>query len=77
MYVHRLQLKTEWLKGCQIFLGTNYQNGEKYTKRPQNIPNGHNIPISNGHKIDQMVAKYTKIFHCKTLQNLPKFGFLV
>jgi hypothetical protein len=30
-------------QGCQIFLGTNYQNGEKYTKLQQNIPNGHNI----------------------------------
>jgi hypothetical protein len=27
-------------------------------------------------KIDQMAIKYTKIFHCKTLQNLPKLGFL-
>jgi hypothetical protein len=27
--------------------------------------------------IDQMVIKYTKIFHCKTPQNLPKLGFLV
>jgi hypothetical protein len=24
-----------------------------------------------------MAIKYTKIFHCKTLQNLPKLGFLV
>jgi hypothetical protein len=23
-----------------------------------------------------MVLKYAKIFHCKTLQNLPKLGFL-
>jgi hypothetical protein len=22
-----------------------------------------------------MVARYTKIFHCETLQNLPKLGF--
>jgi hypothetical protein len=28
-------------QGCQIFLGTRYRNGEKYTKPPQNIPNGH------------------------------------
>jgi hypothetical protein len=26
--------------------------------------------------VDQMVIKYTKIFHSKTLQNLPKLGFL-
>jgi hypothetical protein len=28
-------------RGCQIFLGTKYQNGENYTKWPQNIPNDH------------------------------------
>jgi hypothetical protein len=61
---------------CQIFLGTTYQNGEKY------IPNNHkmyqtalNLPI--GSKIYQMVIKYANIFHYKTLQNLPKTGFLV
>jgi hypothetical protein len=27
-------------QGCQIFLGPKYQNGEQYTKLPQNIPNG-------------------------------------
>jgi hypothetical protein len=27
--------------------------------------------------MDQVSLKYTIIFHCKTLQNLPKFGFLV
>jgi hypothetical protein len=30
-------------QGCQIFIGPKYQNGEKYTKLPQNIPNGHKI----------------------------------
>jgi hypothetical protein len=30
-------------QGCQIFLGPKYQNGEKYTKLPQNIPNGRKI----------------------------------
>jgi hypothetical protein len=28
-------------KGCQIFLSTKYQNGEKYTKLPPTIPNVH------------------------------------
>jgi hypothetical protein len=32
-----------WAQGCQIFFGTTYQNGEKYTKQPQNVPNGHKI----------------------------------
>jgi hypothetical protein len=27
--------------------------------------------------MDQVSIKYTNIFLCKTLQNLPKFGFLV
>jgi hypothetical protein len=30
-------------QGCQIFLGTAYQNGKKYTKLTTNIPNGHAI----------------------------------
>jgi hypothetical protein len=47
----------------------NIPNDHKNTKWPENI--------SNGRKIDLMVLKYTKIFHCKTLQNLPKMGFLV
>jgi hypothetical protein len=45
-------------QGCQIFLATIYQNGEKHTKLPQNyqmaikynkwleyIPGGHKIPM--------------------------------
>jgi hypothetical protein len=27
--------------------------------------------------MDQVSIKYTNIFHCKTHQNFPKFGFLV
>jgi hypothetical protein len=34
---------TKLVKGCQIFLGTTHQKGKKYTKEPQNIPNGHKI----------------------------------
>jgi hypothetical protein len=46
-------------KGCQIFLGTTYQNGEKYTKRPQNVPNGtQNVPCD--HKMYQMTTKCTE-----------------
>jgi hypothetical protein len=40
-----------------------------YTKCPETLP--------NDCKIDQMPIKYTNIFNCKILQNLPKFGFLV
>jgi hypothetical protein len=31
-------------QGCQIFLGTKFQNGEKYTKLTQNSKTGKNIP---------------------------------
>jgi hypothetical protein len=55
-------------QGCQIFLGTTYQNGKKCQIT---------IKLQNGRKIDQMAAKYTIILHCITLQNLPKFEFLV
>jgi hypothetical protein len=54
-------------QGCQIFLGTKYQKGEiilPMIKGPENT--------SKRSKIDQMAIKYTKIFHCKNLQNLPK-----
>jgi hypothetical protein len=62
-------------KGCQIFLDTIFQNGEK-------LPNAHNITnstssIPNGLKTFQRTIKYTNIFHSKALQNLPKLGFLV
>jgi hypothetical protein len=46
-----------------------YQITRKYTKWPENM--------ANGRKIYQMDIKYTNIFYSKTLQNLPKFGFLV
>jgi hypothetical protein len=64
-------------QSCQIFLGATYQNGEKCTQRPQNIPNGHKIGIPVGRNMDQTVIKYTNIFRCSTLQNLPKLVFLV
>jgi hypothetical protein len=63
-------------QGCQIFPGTIYQIGE-------NVPNNHKNNqsdtqyIPNGGKIDQMAIKYTSIFQSKTLQNIPKLGFLV
>jgi hypothetical protein len=46
-----------------------FQMTLRYTKLLQNIP--------NDRKIDQLGIKYTNIFNCKTLQNLPKLGFLV
>jgi hypothetical protein len=44
--------RTHFLQGCQIFLGTIYQRGEKYARLPQSIP--------NGHKIYQMAIKLSK-----------------
>jgi hypothetical protein len=35
--------KKAFCQGCQIFIGPKYQNGEKYTKLSQNIPNGYKI----------------------------------
>jgi hypothetical protein len=46
---------------CQIFIGTTYQNWQKYTKFPQNIP--------NSLKIGQMALQFTNIVYCKTLQD--------
>jgi hypothetical protein len=63
-------------QGCPIFrhnIPKKYQITIKYTKWPQNIPNGHKIyqmatkytkwpqNIPNGHKIYQMAVKWTKM----------------
>jgi hypothetical protein len=56
-------------QGCQIFRGTTYQNGIKYNKWKQNIPNDNQIyqNISIGHKIYQ--------HYSKDPQNITKLGF--
>jgi hypothetical protein len=33
--------------------------------------------LPNGRNIFLMAIKYRNIFHCKKLQNVPKFGFSV
>jgi hypothetical protein len=69
-YLHTCQEQ-----GCQIFIGTAYQNGKiyqritKYTKKLNNIP--------NGHKMDQMDIKFTKVFYAKAFKNIFKLGFLI
>jgi hypothetical protein len=60
---------------ARLFSVQHTKTGEKCTKRPQNVPNGHQIyhlavDRQNG-------PKNTNIIHCMTLQNLPKFEFLV
>jgi hypothetical protein len=62
-------------QGCQIFLGPKYQNGEKYTRLPQNTYTKWPWNISNARKTDQMVIKYTKIFHSKTLKIYSNWDF--
>jgi hypothetical protein len=54
--------------GCQIFLGTTYQHGKKYTQSPQYTPKGHKVCLPNGHNISNSC-------HSVALQNRPKFGF--
>jgi hypothetical protein len=49
---------------------------EKYTKINTKCTEwSYNMRIDS--KINQMGIKFTNTFHCKTLQNLPKLGFLV
>jgi hypothetical protein len=59
-------------QGCQIFLGTKYQNGEKYAKLPRTTLNCHKIGITKDRKMDQVSIKYTNIFLCKTLQKFTQ-----
>jgi hypothetical protein len=60
-------MKTHYLQGCQIFLGTTHQNGEIYTKCTLIIP--------NGCKIDQMCIKLPTSLIARPSKNDPKWGF--
>jgi hypothetical protein len=55
-----------WKQSCQIFLGTAYQHGGKYTKLPQKCQMAIQYVV-------QMVTKYTNIFQGppKYTQNIP------
>jgi hypothetical protein len=51
----------------------------QHTKTVKMYQNDHKIyqmAITYGSKIDQINTIFSNIFHCKTLQNLPKLGFL-
>jgi hypothetical protein len=50
---------------------------EKYTKMTTRYTKSIKIYEMAVCKIDQIVIKFTNIFLCKTLQNLPKLEFLV
>jgi hypothetical protein len=52
-----------YMPGCQIFVGTTYQNLGKYANLLQNI--------SNGNQNSQIAIKSTKINHSK---GIPKYG---
>jgi hypothetical protein len=60
----------KWVKSkvARFFLMQHTKTGKRY----QMV-----IKVPNGRKIDQKGIKYTIIFHFKTLQNIPKLGFLV
>jgi hypothetical protein len=61
-------------QGCQIFLGTTYQNGKKYTEILQNIPNGQKI-FQNGRTINQIYKKYTTLSISKPSNTYPNWDF--
>jgi hypothetical protein len=48
----------------------------QYTKTGENIPN-HNKIYQMAEIYSKVGIKYTNVFHSKTLQNVPKFEFLV
>jgi hypothetical protein len=82
--LNRLSPKNCGEQGCQIFLGTTYQNRKqiyqittKHIKCPQNIPNVHKTYQMPVQYVDKMSMTYTNIFHCKTLKKLLKYGLLV
>jgi hypothetical protein len=60
---------------ARFFLVQHTKMGKNTLKWPQDSPNGHKV-IWNGSKIDRMAKTLTNNFHWKTLQNLPKLGFL-
>jgi hypothetical protein len=51
-------------QGCQIFLGTIYQSGEKYTKMAIKLP--------KVHKIYLMIIKYSKWADYITTFSIPR-----
>jgi hypothetical protein len=72
----RQQKKLGLRPGLPDFARYNIPKQENYTKWSGNITNGHqNYQMAC--KIDQTGIQYINIFHCKTLQKLPKLGFLV
>jgi hypothetical protein len=59
-----------WIRVARFFL-------LQYSKTGESIPNYPRQYTKLPEAIYQMAIKYTNIFHSETLQNLPKFRFLV
>jgi hypothetical protein len=57
-------------QGCRTFL-------VQHTETGKNTAINYGIHIPDGNKIYQMASKETNIYHCKTLQNLPKLFFFL
>jgi hypothetical protein len=65
-----------WRQGCQIFNSPIYQNVEKYTKLPQNIPNDHRYQMAV--QKDQMCIDFIPTSSItRPIQNWPKLRYLV
>jgi hypothetical protein len=58
--------------GLPDFSWYNLPTGEKCTRLPHYIRNGHNT-----YQIDQMSIKYNNIFHCNALQNFTQIAIFV
>jgi hypothetical protein len=67
----RQKVNHSW-SGCQIFVDGKIPNDHYVFNRYIHISNGHKIYQMGVKYIDQMDIKISDIFHCKTLQNLPK-----
>jgi hypothetical protein len=50
---------------------------QDYSSKLENIPHCHKIDQMAVKYLDPMAINHSKILHCKSLQNLPKFGFFV
>jgi hypothetical protein len=61
-------------QGCQIFLGTTYQNGKNLLDKHKSYQNGHKICRPNGHKIYETAFNITNILHCKTPPKFTQIG---
>jgi hypothetical protein len=62
------------IQGCQVFLDTIYQHGEKYTKLPLNYQMAKNI--TNGRKLFQMAINIATLSILGPSKIYPNWDFL-